>query len=210
MSLHPNESVPTTRERFCHVLAAQPMYRGDAIILLEGDGLARIPTAIELLRQGGGPFIVVSGGLDKPPHCITAEKMAGRLMGLGVAPDRLIIDNASLNTQEQATKVYALATEHGWRRLLLVASPYHAPRAFLTFLRVLIDAGRDKELHLVSVPAASSWFTTPDGLEATRLELLDDEFAKIDRYHEHVATYTEGLAYLGYWEAPIATTEAAA
>lgn len=194
----------TDREKFCAVLASGPLMRGDAIVLLEGDGQARIPAAVELLRQGAGPFIVVTGGRDEPPYCITAERMAGRLMGLGVAPDRLIVDNDSTNTREQAVNVIKIAVEHDWKRLLLVASPYHAPRAFLTFLKAIKDEGRDTDLHLVMVPASHTpWFGKPDGLEATRLDLLADEYEKIERYgtQGHVASYEDGIAYLKRWEA---------
>lgn len=193
----------TARERFCAVLGSTPLLRGDAIVVLEGDGTTRLPAAVQLLRTGAAPFIVVSGGLDKPPHCITAEKMAGLLMGMGVGPDRILLDSESKNTQEQARHVFRLAEQENWSRLLIVASPYHAPRAFLTFLKELQRIDKDRAVHVVMVPASQApWFAKPDGLEVTRFDLLDDEFRKVDVYGEqgHVASWDDGIEYLRYWE----------
>lgn len=193
----------TSREQFCAVLASGPVLRGDAIVLLTGDGEARIPVALELFVQRAAPVIVVSGGLDQPPHSLPASRIAALLHGKGVSPDRIRTDDASMHTQDQARHVFALAESEGWRRLLLIASPYHSYRAFLTFLRVLLDVGKAETIHLVCIPASQTpWFGSPEGLTATRFELLAEEFAKVDRYgaQGHVASYEDGIAYLKHWE----------
>lgn len=172
-------------------------------MVVSGDGETRIPPAVELFRQGAAPFILVTGGLDNPPYSRTAKDMADIMVGRGVAPDRIIIDNDSMHTQEQARFVTALAKARQWHRILLVASPYHTFRVYLTFLRALLDEGIDKTLHLVNVPASHApWWQAPEGLVKSRADLLDEEFSKIDHYGAdgHVASYEEGLAYLRFWE----------
>lgn len=195
------------RERFCAVLSNGPMLRADAIVVLEGDGVARLATALELFRQHAAPVIVLSGGLDVPPNCLTAESLAGTLYGMGVAPDRVLCESASLNTREQAVHVITMAQAKGWKRLLLVASPYHQYRAYLTFLHALAEVHATESIHLVNVPASNlNWWTGlkgVNGVERSRLELLEDEFEKCDDYQVtgHCASFAAGLAYLKHWEA---------
>ena len=193
----------TNRERFCAVLWSGPLLSADAIIVLAGeDGVARAQTAVELFRSGAAPVIVLSGGLHQPPRIQSGEHLSSIVLGGGVAPDRIFHEPA-LHTQEQATAITALSVEQHWRRLLLVASPYHLPRAFLTFVRALHQAQQHETIRLVAVPASHTfWFHAVPGApaEETRLATLAVEFEKCGRYAEHVATWSEGLDYLRYWE----------
>lgn len=190
------------REQFCAVLSNGSIRQGDAIVLLTGDGDARVSVAAELFKCGAAPVIVVTGGYTNPPHSVPATEMAGSLIGMGIAPDCVVVDNDSMHTQDQARHVLEIATERKWRRLLLVASPYHQFRAFLTFLKVLKDAGQDGDIHLVSVPAGMHipWFGVPAGRERSRVQLLAEEFGKVEQYAADVASYGEGLEYLRQWE----------
>jgi len=123
------------------------------------------------------------------------------LLGAGVAPGRIIVEPTAQNTHEQAEQVADLIVANQWYRALLIASTYHTPRAFLTFLRVLMDRGLTETVHLLPVPTSQSrWWEAPKGMEELRLYLLDEEMRKIEAYQQHVATWTEGIAYLRYWE----------
>lgn len=193
---------PSARERFCTVLAHGPLLQADAIVVLCGeDGEERLKVGAELMLSGGASQIVLSGGQDDGVRWLGADRLCPVLMGKGVAFDRIYVEGASQNTREQAVAVVARAATQEWGRLLLVASAYHAPRAFLTFLKVLQEFDLTEQIQLVSVPASHTpWFKAPAGMETTRLALLEEEFRKIEAYREHVATYEEGLAYLKYWE----------
>ena len=189
------------RERFCAVLAAGPLLQADAIIVLAGeDGVARAQTAIELFRAGAAPVIILAGDRHDPPRILSGAALSATVLGGGVAPDRILHAPAA-HTQEQAKLIASLAEQKQWKRLLLVASPYHMPRAFLTFVRSLTLLGLHETLHLVPMPAAhGKWFQPPPGADQTRLALLGGEFEKCAQYVEHVATWAEGLDYLAYWE----------
>ena len=196
--------VISDRERFLSVLYTGPLLRADAIVLLTGDGTARIPAALELFKmQHGEAQIVVTGGLDNPPSVLKASAMAAKLFGHGVKPSKVTIDDQSMHTREQAVVVISAAVERKWKALLLVASAYHMPRAFLTFLQELQLLGLEHEIRLVPVPASQApWWEQPAGLTVTRFALLDEEFAKVEQYAAkgHVASFEDGLAYLEYWE----------
>lgn len=193
----------TSREAFCAVLSNGPLLRGDAIVVVSGDGVPRLECGLEVLKKGGAPLILVSGGLDNPPHSLTAKAMRAWLIDKGLAPHAIITENESLQTQEQAIDICRTAVDKGWKRLLLVTSPYHQYRAFLTFLQTLRDMGQDKQIHIVNIPASQcKWWDCPAGLDVTRYELLRTEFKKIDEYNVkgHVASYKEGIDYLKHWE----------
>jgi uncharacterized SAM-binding protein YcdF (DUF218 family) len=180
------------------------LLRGDAIVVLCGeDAELRLAVGVELLLRQAAPLLVLSGGLDHPPRILGARSLAPVAMGRGVAPDRLILEQDSHNTHENAVHVIEMAIARGWKRILLVASPYHLPRAFLTFVRRLHEMGEAEKLYVVPVPASQTpWFQPPPGAPAedTRLALYRLEAEKVGRYGDHVATYAQGLAYLQRWE----------
>lgn len=184
-----------TRERFLAVVLTAPLARADAIICLCGqDGEERASVAQQLLIQGCATHIVLTGGLDGKDKK-SAKTLAATLMGKGVSPSRIIEDNESKNTKEQAENVTKMVTEKNWKQILLVASPEHLPRAFLTFVK----ASEGLDVRIVPVAANHvKWWGKPEGVTTTRLALLDGELAKCQAYQElgDVATYEEGLAHL--------------
>ena len=187
---------------FVAVMANQPKLRADAVVVLSGDGEARVDMALNVFTEGGAPLIVLSGGLDAPPFSLTAQALARNAIEKGIAPDRLVLEADSGNTRQQAVNVVAMAMDRGWTKLLLVASHYHSFRAFLTFVRALRDAGQLETIRVMPATADHvSWFKlAPVGMSESRRSLLDSEFQKIEEYANDVATYAEGLAYLEFWE----------
>lgn len=190
------------RIAFEHATLVGPMYPADAIVVLTGDGATRLPTALELFRQGGAPKILVSGGVDDPPYARTAAHLTGILIEKGVDPERLLCEDDSQNTRESAEAVLDMARDSEWGRILLVTSSYHLSRALLTFVHVLVERGLQETIHVVPVPAQQYVFSVAPGLEKRRLALLEDEAAKVAEYQAkgHVASYNDGLKYLEFWE----------
>ncbi len=43
------------------------------------------------------------------------------------------------------------------------------------------------------------WFSPPDGSDKTRIQLFEQELAKIEQYDD-CASYEDGLEYLEWWE----------
>lgn len=198
----------TAREQFLAVLHASPLMGADAIVVLCGeDGSPRVKAGVEAFRRSFAPLLLLSGGLSDPPRILSAEDLRGKAMGYGVAPDRIMTERESRNTREQAAAVVTMCHVAHWRRILLIASPYHAPRAFLTFVQAVADAPEQTvDLRVSVLPASATggfpWWEAPAGCESTRLDLLASEMAKITAYQAlgHVATYEAGLEYLKRWE----------
>lgn len=190
------------REVFLAALAGSPVRAGDAIVVLCGeDGQARADLVTGLLSRNAARHVVLTGGKDLPPRLIGAERLFVSLVGKGVHPAAMIVDKRAQNTREQAVNMVALAREKEWTSLLLCASNYHAPRAFLTFVKALDEAGLGVGVRLVNVPTLNvPWFTAPPGADAIRADILRGELRKIEEYGDHVATVQRGLEYLSYWE----------
>ncbi len=95
----------------------------------------RLTTALALLAQKKAPLLLLGGGgyqdkgemMSEADHVIkvirTLAGDAGSITSLGICAD----------THDEAVKVAALFKERGWKRVLLVTSAYHMPRAVGTF-----------------------------------------------------------------------------
>lgn len=195
----------TDREAFLAVVANGPLLPADCIAVWSGDGDTRLEVGLQLLRQGAAHHCIVQGGIDDSPHALTAPVSAEWLISRGVPPKRIIEENETTNTHEQAEWLadWLSGRELEWNRVLLPCSPYHMPRVFLTMLKSMQVRGLDDRIHVVPVPGAQSWWQCPAGLDTTRLELFRGELEKIELYreYEHVASYADGLAYMARMEA---------
>lgn len=95
----------------------------------------RVVMALELLRLGKAPALCIGGGATRVNGEIWSEADFARaaiverklttaeVFSLGICGD----------THDEALRVFALAQEHRWRRLLLVTSACHMRRAAGTF-----------------------------------------------------------------------------
>ncbi len=195
----------TARERYLAILTSWPHWTAtsDAIVLLAGDGEGRVDMAVRMMLAGAGQTLVITGGLDNPPYSLTARTLRAKAMGAGGAPSKIVVDGTARNTREQAVNVLRLAHARGWRRLTIVASPDHAARAHLTFIRALDDNNAADVVLVVPVVSWLKWSEVPAGRDVARLELFTDELGKVEQYAEHVATWERGVEYLMAWEARI-------
>ena len=101
---------------------------------LNSGGDRMVETAI-LARRYPAAKIVVTGGtgtllLEGEGDADTAPRL---LTALGVAPDRLVLENRSRNTYENAVFTKELVTPKPGETWLLVTSAFHMPRAKALF-----------------------------------------------------------------------------
>lgn len=91
----------------------------------------RTRRASELLAEGIAPRLALTGGVgDWPP---SEAEVARRLAeGWGVPPDRIVMEDASTSTEENAA---LLARRLDARRILVVTDGYHVFRARRVFAR---------------------------------------------------------------------------
>ncbi len=112
-----------------------------------------------------------------------------RLLQKELAP--LMFMSFDLNTREEAIRALRIAHKLSWTSILLVTSPYHKYRSFLTFLKVMRD--NKMVVSLISAPVSMPMDT----------ERLVQELDKITYYQEKgdIASYADGVSYLAYMHA---------
>lgn len=97
---------------------------------------ARSAAASVALRHGVGCAVALEAplvGQDRAGSAVVCD-----LLGeLGVAPQRVVRDERTRSTREEAVEARRLCRERGWRRLLVVTAAYHGPRAFRHFEEAL-------------------------------------------------------------------------
>jgi len=116
----------------------------DVVVVLTG-GRGRIRKALELFEQGHGRTLYISG----TDRTVSMKDILKELRWVGpVDENRIILENVSTNTIQNAEQVARYVEAHGFERVLLVTSPYHVRRAHFIFKKLL-----PRDVHL-----DVSWF----------------------------------------------------
>ncbi|WP_338864598.1 YdcF family protein [Myxococcus stipitatus] len=91
----------------------------------------RVLRGFELMRDGHARHVLISGGsLDpRPTAVVEADVLARQYQAWGVPAERIFTEGRSRNTRENAVESARIIQEQGWKRLLLVTSAAHMPRA---------------------------------------------------------------------------------
>lgn len=110
---------------------------------LLGPSAGRVWHAAALFRAGKAPWIVIAGG-NQPGdelHQAEGDVIAGMLRQLGVPDSAIRRETASRNTIENARNVRVVLDGLKARRVLLVTSGQHMPRAVKTFAKIWAEDG---------------------------------------------------------------------
>ncbi|MGI6245238.1 MAG: YdcF family protein [Pseudochelatococcus sp.] len=139
-NIHPDISQDTGRVDGVIVLGGATSFaRGQ---LRVGEGGSRLVAALELARANPQARIVFTGGSARVLIAEERTEAEGAriffdLAGLG--PDRVIYENQSRNTLENAYFSKRLVEPKPGERWLLVTSAFHMPRSVATFRRAGFD-----------------------------------------------------------------------
>ena len=185
----------TDREMIMAIVDNDCLQPSDAIILLEGDGFNRFQKAADLYHQGMGKKVVFSGNIvNKEYGSYPFEEIKPFILKAGVPDEDLIHEDKSLQTQQRAVEIVKMAIERGWKKLALVASHEHQYRAYLTFLRQVLDS--KSNIVLYNAPVRNlNWFL--DNGWGVRFDRLKGEFDRIEKYTAlgHLANAEEVIEY---------------
>jgi uncharacterized SAM-binding protein YcdF (DUF218 family) len=102
---------------------------------LSAESLKRVAYGYTLFRSFGVPVIVSGGRVWKGAGQTEAEVASTALVRLGAPPALVIMEGNSRTTWENAREVSLILRARGARRIALVTSAYHMPRAMLAFRR---------------------------------------------------------------------------
>ncbi|MDO7907715.1 YdcF family protein [Paenibacillus sp. JX-17] len=99
---------------------------------LLGSAANRLLTAVRLHRATGLP-ILFSGGQVFPDSGNEADIAHRQLLALGVPEQDILIENTSLNTEQNAENTAVILQQNHLQQPVLITSGFHLPRAVLQF-----------------------------------------------------------------------------
>lgn len=147
-------SLPAVSNRLWHSLEADAPFtidehtRYDVVILLGGavsaygstpeepawnDNVERLLEVRSLLADGRAERVLVTGGSLGSGLPTEAEYLSRELQRLGIAQERIMVEAKANNTRENAVFTKSLVEPLGAKKLLLVTSAFHMPRAMGCF-----------------------------------------------------------------------------
>lgn len=134
----------------------------------------RVQKAVELYRMGEAQHIIFSTGWKYTFH--EARLMQVLAESLGVPAKAIVLEENAASTYQNVAFVSRILDRRGWRKILLVSSPYHMLRALLTFHRVAPG------IRVVPTPAQSSFYEHHWGATEPQLRAILHEYMGIAYY----------------------------
>lgn len=184
------------REKFSILVSNIEVGKVDVLILLEGDGLGRIPYAIELLQKKVSDKLIFSGGIENLTYgSYPFEKCSFLFEEAKIGSEKIIKELVSQNTQEQAVETLKICKELKVSKIGIIASHYHIFRSYLTFLKVWKNSLKGFSIYPFPVRNLS-W--TDENVWGSRSSLLEQEFEKISHYQSlgDVESFENAVEYL--------------
>jgi uncharacterized SAM-binding protein YcdF (DUF218 family)/glycosyltransferase involved in cell wall biosynthesis len=140
-----------------------------------GGAQERVARAIELYHAGLAPRMILSSG-----YVFTlreAEVMKAIAVANGVPEDAVLLEQRAANTRDNVTNSAAMLDQHGWKRILLVTSPYHMRRASLTWHKLAPHVQ-----VIPAAPATSEFYRHTRGANLTQMRGILQEYAALVVY----------------------------
>lgn len=95
-----------------------------------GDALwRRSLVAAQAYQEGFAPNIVCTGGVSENQTRSEASACREILIGEGVPPDAIVLEDKSHSTEENALNTRAIMAERGWNTAVVVTDSFHILRA---------------------------------------------------------------------------------
>lgn len=147
--------------------------KSDAIVAVSGGETgSRAEEAIRLYQDKWAPKIIFSGAALDPDGPSNAAAMKRQAITAGVPADDILLDEVSTNTFENALAVREIVNSRGMKQIILVTSPYHQRRAYVTFrsklgreVKILNRSARDTRWR------RSAWWANDYSYRVTVAEL---------------------------------------
>ncbi len=91
--------------------------------------------------------LIVSGGQVFKDSGGEAEIAKRVLISMGVKENMVYTDTKALNTRQNAQNIITASKEKGWKRIIVVTSALHMPRAMQNFAAV-----KDSDMEVTAYP----------------------------------------------------------
>jgi uncharacterized SAM-binding protein YcdF (DUF218 family) len=123
----------------------------------------------------------VAAAAAKWDAALGASYIRDQAVSLGVPASCILVEDQSLHTRENAEHVLELLKQHNMRRVILVTSPFHQLRTYLTFAKVFQPHG----IHIINHYAdTGEWHPATWFLSAEHRALVQSEGERIEVYRK--------------------------
>lgn len=147
--------------------------KADAIVVVSGgDTSARTAEGIRLYDNGWAEQLIFSGAAKDTNGPSNAEVMRTQALASGVPAEAILIEDLSVNTQQNAANTQEILASNNFNEVILVTSGYHQKRASLEFEK------RAEGVRVLNHPLLSDqdwsgwWWLTPRGWWLTVSEVV--------------------------------------
>lgn len=108
-----------------------------------------------------------------------ASYMHNKALAMGIPPEAVLVENKSLHTRENAEYVLTLLKKYNLSRVILVTSPFHQLRTYLTFAKVF----QPHNIEIINFYADSGeWHPATWFLSKEHRKLVNSEVERIKLY----------------------------
>ena len=110
-----------------------------------------------------------------------AHYMAEQAMQKGIPAQAIWVEDESLHTRENAEYVLSTLKKQGMQRIILVTSPFHQLRTYLTFAKIF----QPHDIEIINYYAdTGEWHPATWFLSAENRKLVQSEMERIQIYRE--------------------------
>ncbi len=133
---------------------------------------------------------VVNGRLQEKDIAIAAKTwdvslgasyMRDQALQMGVPSEALLVEETLLHTRENAEHILAILKQKQMCRIILITSPFHQLRTYLTFAKVLQPHGIDIINYYADT---DDWYPATWFLSTEHRKLVKSETERIKQYGE--------------------------
>jgi len=142
------------------------------------DSVERLEAGIVLTQAGKAPWLVFTGGRIpwEAREKVEGEYSKAQAIVRGVPATQILITREVGNTADEAKAVADLMRRHHWRRIILVTTGWHMPRAARLFQRAGVDCiifPVDFRVDSRRSVAAADFLPKADALQMTETALRE-------------------------------------
>ncbi|MBN2453528.1 MAG: YdcF family protein [Candidatus Omnitrophica bacterium] len=157
------------------LIVSDPPKKVDAIVVL-GGGIGesgkvgqgyeeRAEYAVELYKKGYASYIIFSSGYI---HILEETLVMKALaLSLGVPENAIVLENRVSNTHDSVLFTREILDKKGWKKIILLTSPYHMLRVSKVFAKM----GGDIDVSYTPIPKSSFYAHKTNGIFTKKISL---------------------------------------
>lgn len=158
------------------------LHKADAIVVFSGDNGPRTEKGVELLKEGLGEYLILSGGIVYDDVTM-AELMKNHAMKLGVPEEKILIDDKASTTHENAEFTKEVIEENNFKSIIVVTSEYHSRRSKLAMEKALKNTLIDgKKVEVMVVHSTEEKFSRKWWISGNSILIFISEYLKLIGY----------------------------